>query len=134
MLNKLIISALTLIIVADTPQFKPSIHYSASSNWINDPNGLVYYQGEYHLFYQYNPYGNQWGNMSWGHAVSTDLINWEELEVAIPYQNNIMAFSGSAVIDWENSSGFGENNNPPMVAGFLLVSAAIYCAAIFPTS
>lgn len=116
MLNKLFIVVFAIIIVADTPQFKPSIHYSASSNWINDPNGLVYYQGEYHLFYQYNPYGNQWGNMSWGHAVSTDLINWEELEVAIPYQNNIMAFSGSAVIDWENSSGFGENNNPPMVA------------------
>lgn len=134
MLNKLFIVVFAFIIVADTPQFKPSIHFSPNSNWINDPNGLVYLDGEYHLFYQYNPYGNQWGNMSWGHAVSSNLLNWDELDVAIPYQNNIMAFSGSAVIDLENSSGFGENNNPPMVASFLLVSAAIYCAAIFPTS
>lgn len=134
MLNKLFIVVFAFIIVADTSQFKPSIHFSPNSNWINDPNGLVYLDGEYHLFYQYNPYGNQWGNMSWGHAVSSNLLNWDELDVAIPYQNNIMAFSGSAVIDLENSSGFGENNNPPMVASFLLVSAAIYCAAIFPTS
>lgn len=96
--------------------FRPDFHFSPQKNWLNDPNGLVYYKGEFHLFYQYNPYGDQWGNMSWGHAKSKDLLQWEELPVALPVKNNIMAFSGSAVVDVNNTSGFGINNEPPIVA------------------
>lgn len=94
---------------------RPSYHYAPARNWMNDPNGLVYYKGEYHLFYQYNPYGDRWGHMSWGHAVSTDLVHWKELPVAIP-ESDVMAFSGSAVVDWKNSSGFGQAGRPPLVA------------------
>ena len=78
------------------------MQYTAATNWLNDPNGLVYYDGEYHLFYQYNPNGNTWGDMSWGHAVSTDLVHWEELPVALPVEKTAdgnvtqMFFSGSA--------------------------------------
>jgi levanase len=83
---------------------------------MNDPNGLVYYKGEYHLFFQHNPSGNQWGNMSWGHAVSRDLVHWKQLPVAIPAQGDELIFSGSAVVDYQNTSGFGTRHNPPMVA------------------
>lgn len=117
---KLFIAALaiTLSINAQTGKelYRPVFHYSPGRNWMNDPNGLVYYNGKYHLFYQYNPNGAQWGNSSWGHAVSTDLINWEEKPVAIPAQNGMLAFSGSVVVDWNNTSGFGINGKPPLVA------------------
>ncbi len=96
--------------------FRPQFHFTPPRNWMNDPNGLVFYEGEYHLFYQFNPDGNKWGHMSWGHAVSTDLVHWQHLPVALPEENGIMIFSGSAVIDWRNSSGFGQNGRPPMVA------------------
>jgi fructan beta-fructosidase len=86
--------------------FRPQFHFTPRRNWMNDPNGLVYYQGEYHLFFQYNPFGNEWGHMSWGHAVSLDVVHWTQLPVAIPEQNGVMIFSGSAVVDWHNSSGF----------------------------
>lgn len=95
---------------------RPQHHFSPATNWMNDPNGLVYYDGEYHLFYQYNPYGIQWGHMSWGHAVSTDLVHWTHLHVAVPETDGIMAFSGSAVVDHNNTSGFGTADTPPMVA------------------
>ena len=74
--------------------YRPAFHYSPRSNWMSDPNGLVYYNGKYHLFYQYNPSGTEPANISWGHAVSTDLINWEEKPVAIPVQNGVMAIFG----------------------------------------
>ena len=96
--------------------FRPQFHYTPAKNWMNDPNGLVYYKGEYHLFYQYNPFGDTWGHMSWGHAVSRDLVHWKELPVAIPEQGDEMIFSGSAVIDKENTSDFGSRGNPAMVA------------------
>ncbi len=95
---------------------RPQFHFTPAKHWMNDPNGMVYYDGEYHLFYQYNPFGNTWGHMSWGHAVSSDLVHWEHLPVALAEENNVMIFSGSAVIDWENTSGFGEGEHPPMVA------------------
>jgi fructan beta-fructosidase len=96
--------------------YRPQFHFTPERNWMNDPNGLVYYKGEYHLFYQYNPFGSQWGHMSWGHAVSRDLVHWHELPVAIPEQGDEMVFSGSAVVDKDNTSGLGTRANPPMVA------------------
>ena len=83
---------------------------------MNDPNGLVYYNGKYHIFYQYNPYGTQVANISWGHAISKDLVTWEEKPVAIPTQNGVQVYSGSIVVDWNNTSGFGINGIPPLVA------------------
>ena len=97
-------------------QWRPQTHYTPQKNWMNDPNGLVYYDGEYHMFYQYNPEGSDWGNMSWGHAVSKDLVHWEELDVAIPHTSQYGVFSGSAVIDTKNTSGLGSPDNPAMVA------------------
>jgi fructan beta-fructosidase len=99
-----------------TERYRPQYHFTPAANWMNDPNGLVYYAGEYHLFYQYNPFGIKWGHMSWGHAVSPDLVHWRHLPVAIPEENGVMAFSGSAVVDWNNTSGFGRAGEPPLVA------------------
>ena len=101
---------------ADTPQHRPAYHFSPAKNWMNDPNGLVFHKGVYHLFFQYNPLGNVWGNMSWGHATSTDLVHWDEQPVAIPFDANEGVFSGSVVVDTTNSSGFGTAQNPALVA------------------
>src|SRR5262245_12289899 len=92
--------------------FRPQFHFTPPTNFMNDPNGFVYYQGEYHLFYQHNPYGKTWGHMSWGHAVSPDLIHWRHLPIALFEENEIMVFSGSAVVDWKNSSGLCKNPDP----------------------
>ncbi|MDW8809134.1 GH32 C-terminal domain-containing protein [Streptomyces scabiei] len=99
-----------------TETYRPQFHFTPEKNWMNDPNGLVYYKGEYHLFYQYNPSGNGWGDMSWGHAVSKDLVHWEELPLALSHDDKEMVFSGSAVVDENNTTGFGTKRNPPMVA------------------
>ncbi|MDH7570498.1 MAG: 2,6-beta-D-fructofuranosidase, partial [Armatimonadota bacterium] len=99
--------------------YRPQFHFSARRGWLNDPNGLVYFRGEYHLFYQHNPYGCRWGNMHWGHAVSTDLVRWRELSIALyPRCYGDWVFSGSAVIDWRRTSGLGAGSEPPMVAVF----------------
>lgn len=86
---------------------RPRYHYAAAANWLSDPNGLVFADGEWHLFYQFNPHGEDWGHMSWGHAVSADLARWEELPVAIPETESDMIFSGSAVADPAGAAGFG---------------------------
>lgn len=96
--------------------YRPQFHFTPAINWTNDPNGLVHHEGEWHLFYQYNPFGDQWGHMSWGHAVSEDLLHWKHLEVAIPEAGEVMAFSGSAVSDPRNTSGFGAGGRAPLVA------------------
>lgn len=97
-------------------RYRPRFHFTPEVNWMNDPNGLVYFDGEYHLFYQHNPFGIRWGHMSWGHAVSRDLVHWEHLPVALHEENGVMIFSGCSVIDWKNTSGFGTAGDPPMVA------------------
>ena len=96
--------------------FRPQFHFTPARNWMNDPNGMVWYDDEYHLFYQHNPFGDRWGHMSWGHAVSRDLVHWEHLAVALAEENGVMIFSGSAVVDWKNTSGFGRQGRPPLVA------------------
>lgn len=97
-------------------RYRPQYHFSPERNWMNDPNGLVYAHGLYHLFYQHNPLGDQWGHMSWGHAVSRDLVHWQHWPVALWETDEVMIFSGSAVLDVYNTSGLGTLDNPPLVA------------------
>lgn len=110
------LAALLLLLAGYGQEFRPQFHFSPEKNWTNDPNGLVYFDGEYHLFFQYNPFGDQWGHMSWGHAVSPDLVHWKELPVALNDNDGIMIFTGSTVVDEHNTSGFCTGGKPCMVA------------------
>ena len=99
-------------------QYRPQYHFSPTVNWMNDPNGMVYYKGEYHLFYQYYPDSTVWGPMHWGHAISKDLIHWQHLPIAL-YPDSIgYIFSGSVVVDKDNTAGFKNGIESPLVALF----------------
>ncbi len=97
---------------------RPLYHFTPPAKWMNDPNGMLFYEGEYHLFYQYYPDSTVWGPMHWGHAVSPDLVHWTHLPIALFPDSIGLIFSGSAVVDWKNTSGFGVGGKPPLVAMF----------------
>lgn len=99
-------------------KFRPRFHFSPAAHWMNDPNGMVFYQGVYHLFFQYYPGSTVWGPMHWGHAVSKDLVHWQEKPIALYPDSLGYIFSGSAVLDKNNTSGFGSPGHPPLVAIF----------------
>ncbi|MFB7893592.1 glycoside hydrolase family 32 protein [Microbacterium sp. NPDC056044] len=105
-------------LTVQTPSLRPTAHFTTQSTWLNDPNGLLYVDGTYHLFFQTNPHGTTWGNISWGHATSTDLIRWDERAIAIPCTHDEMAFSGSAVVDERNTAGFARDGQTALVAIF----------------
>jgi len=115
----LVLNLFTATLIAQpayNEQYRPQIHFSPEAHWMNDPNGLVYNDGLYHLFFQYYPDSTVWGPMHWGHATSIDLIHWEQQPIALYPDSLGYIFSGSAVVDKNNTSGFGTNGKAPIVA------------------
>lgn len=106
------------VILPFQEKHRPQVHFTPAEHWMNDPNGMVYYEGEYHLFYQHHPEASVWGPMHWGHAISKDLLHWEHMPIALAPDSLGYIFSGSAVVDWNNTSGFGTAGNPPLIAFF----------------
>jgi fructan beta-fructosidase len=102
--------------------YRPQIHFTPEANWMNDPNGMVYHNGVYHLFYQYYPDSTVWGPNHWGHATSKDLIHWQHQPVAIHPDSLGLIASGSAVVDAQNTSGFGKNGIVPLVAIYAYIN------------
>src|SRR5436190_7302970 len=98
--------------------YRPQIHFSPREHWMNDPNGMVYFNGTYHLFFQYYPGASVWGPMHWGHATSTDLIRWKQQPIALYPDSLGYIFSGSIVVDKNNTSGLSSNGKPVLVAIF----------------
>ena len=98
-----------------TELLRPQFHFSSRRGWVNDPNGLVFFEGVYHQFFQHNPYGTEWGNMHWGHAVSTDLMHWEEKPIVLYPDSLGSMYTGCAVVDHHNTSGLGNNGEPPLI-------------------
>lgn len=111
-------TAIQEAVTAYNEPYRPQYHFTPKEKWMNDPNGLVFYKGDYHLFYQYYPDDIVWGPMHWGHAVSKDMVHWQHKPIALFPDENGLIFSGSAVIDFDNTSGFGTQENPPMVTVF----------------
>ena len=104
--------------VEATPQYRPAYHFTPAANWMNDPNGLVFHQGVYHLFFQYHPHSSVWGPRHWGHATSRDLLHWREQPLALAPDALGLIFSGSAVVDRDNRAGLGPKGSSPLVAMF----------------
>lgn len=104
--------------IVDEEQFRPGFHFTPQEHWMNDPNGMFFLNGTYHLYFQYYPEDNVWGPMNWGHATSKDMINWQQQEIALKPDENGYIFSGSAVFDKKNTSELGKEKNPPVVAMF----------------
>jgi levanase/fructan beta-fructosidase len=113
-----VISALAFSSGARADDFRPTYHFVPEQNWMNEPNGLIKIGSTWHLFFQHNPTGNFWGNLSWGHATSADLIHWEYLPVALGSENGIQSFTGTSYYDDANTSGLGTAENPPYLAFF----------------
>lgn len=116
----------------DTEQFRPRLHYAPARNWMNDPNGLVFHDGLYHLYYQHNPFGNDWGNLSWGHATSVDLLHWSEHPIAIERTLGDAGcsiediYSGSVVVDHDDTCGLGRDGRSPLVALYTSAYTALH--------